>query len=199
MKEFKEYKQVFDSNNGVISTGEFINAGFHHSHLKELIKNGFIRKIKRGYYEWYENEIVSDIAIIKKLYPDAVIYLNSALYLYGYLDRTPSEWSIAVSRYSSRSRFAISWPKIKPFYLQEKFMELGVSKIIYENHEVPIFDRDRSVCDLVRNINKLDKEIVNSAIKSYIKDSKKNITNLLSYAEKMRAKAKLNEMIGMWL
>jgi hypothetical protein len=31
----------------------------------------------------------------------------------------------------------------------------------YEGHEINIFDKIRTICDVVRNSNKMDKEIVN--------------------------------------
>ncbi len=199
MDEYKEFKEIFNKHNGLIKTSEFIEAGFHHKYLRELMDKNIIKKIKRGYYEWQYNEFVSDISIITKLFPDAIIYLISAVYIYGYIDRTPNEWHLAVARGSSRSRFEIEYPKLKPYYIHEKYMGIGKTKVTYEGHEVNIFDKDRTICDVVRNLNKIDKEIVNQAIKSYIDDSKKNIPNLMKYAKKMRAEKRVKTVIGMWL
>lgn len=199
MDKYENYKKVFDKYNGVITTSEFREAGYHHKYLKELMDKGIIRKIKRGYYEWQYDEFVSDTTIITRLFPDAVIYLLSALYIYGYTDRTPNEWHLAVPRGSSRPRFEIEYPKVKPYYIHEKYMDIGKTKNIYEGQEINIFDIDRTICDVVRNANKMDKEIVNQAIKSYINDSQKNTSNLLRYAKNMRAENNVRTMIGMWL
>lgn len=199
MDNYEEYKNVFDKHDGVIKTSEFQEAGYHHKYLKELIDKGFIRKIKRGYYEWENDEFISDVTIITKLFPDAVICLLSALFIYDYIDRTPNEWYVAVPRGSSRSRFDIKYPKIKPFYINEEYMSIGNVKDVYEGQEINIFDRDRTICDVVRYSNKIDKEISNQSIKNYINDPQKNTSNLLKYAKKMRAENKVKIMIGMWL
>jgi len=199
MDNYEEYKNVFDKHDGVIKTSEFQKAGYHHKYLKELVDKGFIRKIKRGYYEWENDEFVSDVTIITKLFPDAMIFLISALFIYDYIDRTPNAWHLAVARGSSRSRFDIKYPKIKPFYINEEYMNIGNVKDVYEGQEINIFDRDRTICDVVRYLNKIDKEISNQAIKSYISDPQKNTSNLLKYAKKMRAESKVKTMIGMWL
>ncbi len=128
-----------------------------------------------------------------------MIYLLSALFIYGYIDRTPNEWSLAVPRGSARLRFDIEYPKIKPYYIHEKYMSIGMIKDIYEGQEINIFNRDRTICDLVRNVNKIEKEIVNQAIKNYVNDPQKNTSNLLKYAKKMRPEDKVRTMIGMWL
>lgn len=52
-----------------------------------------------------------------------------------------------------------------------------------------IFDRDRTICDVIRYELKMVKEVFNYAIKAYVKDSKKNIRYLLNYSEIMRIKS----------
>lgn len=199
MNKYDNYKKVFDKYNGVITTAQFLEAGYHHKYLKELMDKDIIRKIKRGYYEWQYDEFVSDTTIITSLFPDAVIYLLSALYIHGYTDRTPNEWHLAVARGGSRSRFEIKYPKVKPCYIHERYMKIGKNKYIYEGKEINIFDKDRTICDVVRNANKMDKEIVNQAIKGYISDPQKNTSKLLEYAKKMRAENKVRNLIGVWL
>jgi hypothetical protein len=78
-------------------------------------------------------------------------------------------------------------------------MNIGKTMEKYEGQEINIFDRDRTICDVVRYANKIDKEIVNQSIKSYVDDPKKNASNLMKYAKKMRAEKKVRTMVGMWL
>jgi predicted transcriptional regulator of viral defense system len=198
ISEYEKYKKIFDQHAGVIRTSEFQAAGFHHKILKQLVDQGVIYKIKRGYYEW-QDEFISDVTIITRLFPDAVIYLMSALFIYGYIDRTPSQWHIAVAKGSARLRFNIEYPKIKPYYIQKNFMNIGETNENYEGQRIQIFDRDRTICDVLRYANKMDKEIFNQAIKSYVNDSKKNTSNLMKYAKQLRAEEKVRTIIGMWL
>ena len=120
MGKYTEYKKIFDLHGGVLKTSEFQKAGYHHGILRKLVDEDIIVKIKRGYYEWQNEEFVSDATIITKLFSDAVIYLNSALFIYGYIDRTPNEWHLAVARGSARLRFNIDYPKVKPYYIEKK-------------------------------------------------------------------------------
>ena len=54
-------------------------------------------------------------------------------------------------------------------------------------------------CDVLRNMNKMDKEIFNKAIQGYVKDPKKNIPNLMEYAKVLRMQKRVKELIGVWL
>lgn len=199
MIELLEFKKVFDKYNGVLRTSDFISEGYHHKYLKELLDKAIIRRIKRGYYEWQHEEIISDVVIITRLFPDAIVFLNSALYIYGYIDRTPNEWHLAVSRESAKARFEIEYPKIKPYYISQEYLDIGKSQTDYEGHKIKIFDKDRTICDLVRYSNKIDREIVNQGIQSYIEDPGKNISNLMIYSRKLRAEKRVKTLVGMWL
>ena len=65
--------------------------------------------------------------------------------------------------------------------------------------KVRIYDRDRTICDVLRNMSKMDKEIFNKAIQRYVNDPQKNIPNLMEYAKALRVQKKVNDLIGVWL
>jgi len=197
--KYKKYKIIFDQNDGVIKSADLTSAGYHNSILETLIHEGFVVKIKAGYYEWQYENPVSDAVVIKKLFPDGIVCLDSALYLYGYTDRTPLEWHLAVSKNSSKSRFKIDYPPMKFYFLIERFLEIGVTEIEFEQYKLKIFDRDRTICDVIRYEKKMDKEVYNKAIRAYLSDSQKNIANLIDYAKEMNVEKKVNNTIGMWM
>ena len=197
--DIDNYKKIFDKYDGVVKTSDFVDAGYHHSKLRALMKEGLISKIHRGYYEWISDGIISDAVIINKLFPDAVVFLLSALYIYEYTDTTPNYWHLAVVKDSRKTRFNIKYPKIHPYFINENYMDIGISKESFEGHDISIFNRDRTICDVVRYSNKLNKEIVNQALQSYINDNRKNTSNLIKYAKAMRAETKVKTMLGMWL
>lgn len=190
---------MFDQHNGVIKLSDFTAFGFHNTELNKLIEKGYVEKIKTGYYAWIDGDIISDAVVIRKLFPEGVICLDSALYLYGYTERTPSAWHIAVSKNKKKTKYRVDYPPMQFYFLIDKYMEIGLSEIMFEEHSMTIFDRDRTICDVIRYEMKMDKEVFNYAIKAYVKDPKKNIKNLLDYAEQMRIKNKVSRIIGMWM
>lgn len=197
--DVEAYKKVFDKHNGIIKLSDFTAAGFHNTELNKLIEKGLVEKIKTGYYEWIDGDIVSDAVVIGKLFPEGVVCLDSALFLYGYTQRTPSAWHVAVSKNKKKSKYKINNPPMHIYFLIDGYMELGLSEIMFEGHHMKIFDRDRTICDVIRYEFKMDKEVFNYAIMTYVKDSKKNIRNLLDYAETMNIKNKVSRIIGMWM
>jgi len=197
--DVEAYKKIFDKYNGIIKLSDFTAGGFHNTELNKLIEKGLVEKIKTGYYEWIDGDIVSDAVVIEKLFPEGVVCLDSALFLYGYTQRTPSAWHVAVSKNKKKSKYKINYPPMHFYFLIDDYMELGLSEIMFEGHHMKIFDRDRTICDVIRYELKMDKEVFNYAIMTYVKDSEKNIRNLLDYAEKMNIKIKVSRIIGMWM
>ncbi|NLU36910.1 MAG: hypothetical protein GXX01_07815 [Clostridiales bacterium] len=188
----------FIKRGGVLKTAELKDLGLSSRQIKRLLDDGIITKIKRGFYE-LKDYIVRDEVIIARLFPQAVIFLESALFYYGYTDRIPSAWQIAVNKYSEATKYNIEYPLIEPFYLEPKFINIGVSTIKIDGVRVRIYDRERTLCDVLRYEKKLEKEVFNNAINRYIEDPKKNIRKLFEYAELFNIKNKVQTYIGMWL
>ena len=198
MIKIDKMKDEFNKHGGVLKTSELNDLGFSSRQIKSLIEEGMISRIKHGFYE-LTDYIPREEVIIARLFPEAVIFLESALLHYGYTDRIPSAWQIAVDKNSKKTKYDIDYPLIEPYYLEPNFVEAGIDTIRVENVEVRIYDRDRTICDVLRYEKKLEEEVFTSAIKRYVKDPKKNVRNLFEYAEIFNIKNKVHTYIGVWL
>ena len=188
------------SKQDLIRTSELNGLSIYSKEISELVQKGYIERVKQGYYRIVEHtEDHSEAKLISQLYPDGIICMVSALFYYGYSDRTPINWDIAIDRNTSKARFNIDYPYVKPYYIDKAHLEYGVTEGRYEDCVLKIFDRDRLICECIKHENKMDREIYNKAIINYINDSQKNITNLLEYAKKRNVHKKVRERIGVWL
>lgn len=185
--------------NPIIRTVDLNRIGLMSREIAELVNSGKLERIKQGYYRLADSENDSDAKLISELYPDGVICMTTALFHYGYSDRTPFTWDIAVDRNTSKARFNIDYPYIKPYYMDKSHLEYGITEAVYENYILKIFDRDRLICECIKHENKMDREIYNKAIQAYVNDNKKNITKLLDYAKRRNIHKKVRERIGVWL
>lgn len=183
----------------IIRTADLNNIGLMSREIAELVNIGKLERIKQGYYRLTENDNDSDAKLISELYPEGILCMTTALFYYGYSDRTPLTWDIAVDRNTSKAKFNIDYPYVKPYYIEKAHLEYGVTEAIYEDCILKIFDRDRLICECIKYENKMDREIYNKAIQSYINDGKKNIANLLNYAKRRNIHKKVRERIGVWL
>ena len=198
MTQIDILKKEFQKCGGILKTVELKDLGLSSRQIKRLLNEGIITKAKRGFYE-LTDYVIREEVIIARLFPRAVIFLESALFHYGYTDRIPLAWQIAVDRYSKTTQYKIDYPLIKPYYLEPKFLDIGIDILEIDGIEIRIYNRDRTICDVLRYEKKLEKEVFNNAIGRYIEDSKKNIRKLFEYAEIFNIKNKVQTRIGMWL
>ncbi len=198
-KDIKSLNDIFKDYDYVMTTAQLSSVKLYYRDIQRMLNEGLIEKIKRGYYHWIESYGKDEIVIINRLFPDGVLCMDTALFYYKYSDRTPAEWHITIDKNTSRQRTQVEHPFIKAYRVESKLLTLGETNGEIDSQKVRIYDRDRTICDVLRNMNKMDKEIFNKAIQGYVKDPKKNIPNLVQYAKALRVQKRVNDIIEVWL
>ena len=110
MRDIITAKTIFDKYGGIMRTSQLTKEKIFYADIVRFLKDGHIEKIRNGYYQWIDHENLSEATMIKSMFPDGILCMDTALRHYGYIDRTPGEWHIAVSQYTSPSRFRIDYP-----------------------------------------------------------------------------------------
>jgi predicted transcriptional regulator of viral defense system len=194
-----EIKNVFEKYGGIMRTSELKEEGYYYKKIRKLIDNCEIEQIRRGYYQYCGENSYSDIPTITTLFPDGVICMESALDYYGYIDRNPAAWHIAVDKKTTRTRFYIEYPIIKPHFLISERYVVGIEEGIIDGKSIKVYDRERTICDILLHRNKVDAEVFNMAIRRYISDSNKVEARLMKYAKLLHVEKKVKEVLGVWL
>ena len=183
----------------MMRTSELSKEKIYYADIAWLIQSGAVEKIRHGYYQWVDPDNQSEAATVIRLFPDGIFCMDTALRHYGYSDRTPAEWHIAVSKYSNRTRFKLDYPFVKPYYVAPDVLEIGLCEQEIDGNKVRMYDKERVICDCLRYRNKMDREIFNKAIQSYVRDNGKNIPKLMEYAAPLRCTTLVDNIIGIWL
>ena len=199
MHDVQYYKSIFDKYGGMMRTTQLAEEKIFYPQREKLIADGYVEKIRRGYYQWINPDDFSEVGTVIRLFPDAILCMDTALRYYGYSDRTPGDWHLAVSKDSGKSRFKIYYPFVKPYYVEPAVLELGLTTGTMDGHAIRIYDKERLICDCLRYRNKMDKEIFNKSIQKYIADPEKSIPKLMEYAGPLRVKKLAKDLIGVWL
>lgn len=162
--DIKNVRKLFNRHHYVMTTAELLEAKLYYADIKQLLDEGFIERIRRGYYHWIKDCETREIVIINSLFPDAVLCMETALFYYKYSDRNPAEWNFAIDRNVSKLRTNIEYPFIKVYRIESDLVALGETTGEIDFTKVRIYDRDRTICDVLKNMSKMDKEIFNKAI-----------------------------------
>lgn len=198
-------EKLFIKNGGVLKTSQLNEYGYSAYMIRTLLEKNAINRIKWGSYT-LSDIYLHDYEVISSLFPEAIIYLESALLLHEYTDRIPNQWQIAVGRNMDRNKYHLDYPKIKPHYIEESILEIGIMEIqTFLNKEdldseitTKVYNKDKTICDIIRHRHKVDKEVFNNAIKKYINDNDKNLNHLYEYAKKLNILGLVETYIGVW-
>lgn len=200
MAHFEAISTLARESGGIFRTSDLTALGYNTYAIRKLINKKVITRVKPSYYQLCEaSEELSEAAKIAQLFPDGVLCMDSALSYYRYSDRTRQEWTIAVDRDTSKSRFKLSAPPVQPYYMKKEYLSFGITAADYNDCTLQVFDRDRLICECIFYEHKMDRESYKNAIRSYIADPQKNVSKLLEYAEKRRILKKVTNHIKVWI
>ena len=177
-------KNIINANGGIAKLSTLTYAGVPKDKIYKLCSDGYLHRVRQGYYQLADDLDFSDEQIIASTIPEAVISMESALFHYGYSDFMPRVWSVTVPRSASR-RLNTSVP-LKIYYVKDDIYDLGKTTITENDATFAIYDRERTICDMFKHRGKIDNEMFSKAVNAYANDTQKNLIALSDYAKKLR-------------
>lgn len=193
-----EIKRIMEENGGIAKTNQITALGVDYRRILAWVEDGTLERVKNGYYSMGYQER-SEEELIRGLFSDGVLCLDSALYYYHYIDQKPYAWHLAVDKNTSKSRFKMEYPVIVPYYTEPKALKLGVTEIPFAGGSMKIYTKERMLCDCLKYEEKLDRDVFKRALLAYIADSSKDIAKLLQIARERKVLQKVQNVIGVWL
>ena len=195
----EQVKEVIINKGGIAKSADFVAAGIRAADVVNLCNAGFLNRVRHGYYELAEKSAVSEEQLLATLVPKGIVCVESALFHYGYSDFAPRKWSIAIPRSMSRTKLNVDVLALQPYYVQAELYDLGKTTDDFDGVTLPVYDRERTICDCFKYRTKLDNEIFNKAINAYVSDEKKNLATLSKYAKEMGVYKKMMNVMEVLL
>ena len=156
--------KVIENNGGIAKTSDFVASGINKYEVAAFCKEGVIERVRRGIYQLPKSNHITEEQWIREILPQGIICVESALFHYGYSDFSPRKWSIAVPRTATRAVKNIEEFPMKAYYIQKDFLDMGKTTSNFNGVMLPIYDRERTICDCFKYRTKLDNEIFNKAV-----------------------------------
>lgn len=190
-------KSLIEKQDGLILTKDVVDAGIPRTYLGFLVKEEILERMAHGVYlsrDTFEDELYSLQARSSRL-----IYSHeTALYLHGLTDRDPLQWVGTVpTGYNSTN---LKNEGVKVYSVKKELHQIGSTTGKTEfGRDITLYDKERTICDLIRSRNKMDADLVNEAIRRYVRSKDKNIPLLLRYAEQFRVQRILRKYLEILL
>ncbi len=191
MDNFEKILKIMKHNGGYITTKELKNNNINRYFLTKMVERKQIIRISRGYYGLV-NYNVDEYYKIISMSEKAIFSMNTALYLHNLSDRTPLVFDVTVPHYYGGSLRKNK--NVNLYFVNNSVLELGKIEMISPfGMKIQVYDKERTICDIVKNRNNMDMEIFSKAIKNYTKSSDKNLNKLMKYSKKLKIEKKVKE------
>ena len=197
MDYMTELTAIAKTHGGIIETKIAAQRGISKAMLYKLCKEDKIHRIVKGQYI-LPDDIQDELLAISNRSEKIIFSHETALYLHGISDRTPFEHTITAP--SGCIPSAAIKSECKVYYIKPELFELGKTMLrTPAGNDVPAYDLERTVCDVIRSRNKLGTETFLAALKLYAANPKKNLNQLNTYAKQMRVEKVLRQYLEVLL
>lgn len=192
-------RDVIESKGGIAKSADFVAAGIRAVDVVSLCNAGYLDRVRHGYYQMAEQNEATEEQMLATLIPQGIVCVESALFHYGYSDFVPRKWSVAVPRTISRTKLDVDALPLQTYFVQQDLYELGKTTGNFHGTTLPVYDKERTICDCFKYRSRLDTELFSKALNAYANDPQKNLNNLSIYAKKLRVYKKVIELMEVLL
>lgn len=191
MDTLKKYIQ----ENLVITNKEAEELGYSRHNLSELTKNGKLERLRPGLYQ-LKGKVTDDFVLISSNSNRIIFSHQTALYLHDLSDRTPSVFHISVPQGYNASHIKKRYEDLQVHYVKKDLYELGKTAIKSpQGNLVPVYDAERTICDIIIDREKIDKQIFTEAVKRYFKSKNKNLRRLITYSRQFKIEVEIRKYL----
>lgn len=193
MNDLDKILQLTQENNGYITTKEIVDNGLSKMALKRLCDNGLLKRVSTGYYS-LPNMIDDNYYKIISKSKNAVFSYTTSLFLHELSDRTPLYFDVTVPRGYGGPLQNID--VVSLHYVDNNILNLGMEIIKSPfGMDIKCYDVERTICDIIKNKNNMDKEIYTKALKWYAEKKDKDMLKLAKYSKKLNIEKKVAEIM----
>jgi len=183
MNHMERLADMIRQNQGLIKTSQAEEAGIPRKYLSLMAQTGKLERLSQGIY-------LSPDAFEDRLYrlqqrcTGGIFSHETALFLNGLSDREPITSMMTVQ--SGYNAHRLSDEPIKLFYIKHELHDLGETGMATAfGRPIRCYNRERTLCDMIRSRSQMDPALLNAAFKTYIRLKEKNISQMLSYSDKL--------------
>lgn len=189
MTYIEQILNIAKQSNGTITATQVTAAEIPRRCLTECVNKELLYKTCRGIYvlpDVWEDEMF----ILQYKYPKGIFSYESALYLHDLVNNTPLIYTMTFPK-GYNITAAKNYGVFAKIVNVENY-DLGLIEMqSHCKNKIKVYDAERTLCDVVKGNNLCDMQMVNLAMKNYVKLKDKNINTLFEYAKQLKVKSQI--------
>lgn len=196
-ERFEQLDRLLAEHGGMLQTSQVISCGIVKPIFYEYVKEKNLQQAAHGIYV-SEDAWIDAMFLLHLRCSQAVFSHESALFFHDLTDRETYPYTLTVHRGYSTTRLkaeGFSVYTIKP-ELYKVGLTMGQTPF---GHTVPIYDMERTICDLIRSRNSIEMQTFQDALKMYARRKDKDLRTLMRYAGVFRVEKILRQYLEVLL
>ena len=152
MTVYERLDRLFEQNNGILKTAQVLENGIAKSTFYAYVRLRGAEQAAHGVY--VSPDAWTDAMYLLHLRCAQVVFSHeSALFFHDLTDREPSPYSITVR--TGYNPAALQADGIRVYTIKKELHGVGIVTLSTPfGNPVPVYDMERTVCDLIRNLSK---------------------------------------------
>lgn len=167
--------------------------GVSRARLAQLAKAGELQRVSQGTYALADS-IPDELVLIAGRSQHIIFSHETALALHKLHNRYPERPSISIPINLATPRSIIN--RVKTYHIKNENHDLGKTTVLtFMGHEVPCYDVERTICDIIRSYARIDIETYTGALKNYAKLPTRDLPRLMRYAQALGISDKVKKAL----
>lgn len=197
MTKFEQLDQMLAEYGGMLLTSQVTAEGISKPVFYDFIEEKRLQQAAHGVYVSADTW-VDAMYLIHLRCSQAVFSHETALFFHDLTDWEPSPYSITVRRGYSPSRLKADG--IKVYTIKPELHEIGIVNLQTPfGHAVPVYNMERTICDLIRCRSNIEIQTMQVALRQYVVRKDKNLRVLMNYAELFHVEKTLRQYMEILL
>lgn len=190
----QEFDDFIKERNGIFKYSDLIQLGYNQRQIRNLEKNKIIGRVAKGIYS--HKDYFPDMLKVYQMENKKMIYSHdTAAYLHDLTDRFPRNYTVTTeSGYHLRKK-----DKLNVYYIKKDLFELGLEEVKdTSGNMIKTYDKERTVCDIIRNKEKIELQVYVEVIQNYF-NGKVKLNKLSRYAKVLGISKKVSEVVALMM
>lgn len=180
MNQFEKLDQLIKEQDGTLQTFQALKAGISKPTFYAYVKERGLERVSHGVY--IAPDTWADALYLLHLRcGQAVFSHETALFFHDLTDREPLRYSITVRAGYNPSRLQKNGVQV--YTIKKELHEVGITTTQTPfGHTVPVYNMERTICDLLRSRSRIEIQVFQNALKEYARRKDKNLRTLMQYS-----------------
>ena len=194
MGQFEQLDQMLTAQEGMLRTSQVVSSGISKPVFYDYVRSRDLDRVAHGIY-LSKDSWVDAMYLLHLRFEQAVFSHETALFFHDLTDREPIEYTVTVKTGCNPSKMKAEG--IQVFTIKADLHDVGLTTAKTPfGHTVPVYDMERTICDLLRSRSRIEIQTFQGALKAYARRKDKNLRALMQYAGMFKVEKNFTTVFG---